>query len=72
MKTRVRKYSDSEWVESLPDISTLPTSKTARSLSRQVCIGDLEEKLHKAFANARYEAEIIVYYTGDPERIRIN
>lgn len=79
MKARVRKYSDSEWVESLPDTSTLPNLKTARSLSRQVCIGDLEEKLHKAFANARCEirptrltVETIVHYTRDLVYIRNN
>lgn len=79
MKTRVRKNSDSEWVESLPDTSTLPNLKTANSLSRQECICDLEEKLHKAFANARYEIrptwlvdEIIVHYTVDLVYPRIN
>lgn len=54
MKARARKRSDSCRAESIRDTSTLPTPMTTRSVVRQVCIGDMEEELHRAFAMARY------------------
>lgn len=54
MKARARKRSDSCRAESIRDTSTLPTPVTTRSVVRQVCIGDMEEELHRAFAMARY------------------
>lgn len=53
MKARVKEGPEARGAGSIPDMGVLPPPATARFAARQVCIGDMEEELHKAFAIAR-------------------
>lgn len=53
MKPQGRDCLEAGRASSLRDPSKSTMSATTRAATRHVCIGDMEEELHKAFAMAR-------------------
>lgn len=53
MKSRGKEPLEAGRASSVADTKTLTSHTTTRSAARQVCIGDMEEELHNAFAMAR-------------------
>lgn len=53
MKPRGKSRSEVGRAASATDSNTMMSRTTVRCAARQVCIGDMEEELHNAFAMAR-------------------